>query len=208
MDTLEKITALVLQVTGSLSSWSTIITNIISVLLTFSCRNIIRSFYATLDTMNDFVTNFIFVLLALSLYGIIFKAVSFSLSLGKHFLQLRHSKKLKIQHTELIKQKLLTLSKHEIAILKFILQQPAFSAWLPDNYNTTIFLLKKELITRFSSNTKTISTDPELFSEALSFASLFTVPENVRDILADMPPELAARWRNTRVNNSFAKYQH
>ena len=158
--------------------------------------------------MNDFVNNLIFVLLALSLYGIIFKAVSFTLSRAKRFLKNRHSKQLKLQRLELFKQTLLALSKNEIATLKFILHQPNFSAWLPDNYSSTIFLLQKQLITRFSSNTKTISDDSGLLSEALSFASLFTIPENVRNILADMPPELANRWRKVRINNSFAQFQN
>ena len=208
MDTLEKITALVLQVTGSLSSWSTIITNIISVLLTFSCRDIIRSFYATLDAMNDFVSNFIFVLLALSLYGIIFRAVSFSLSLGKKLIQYRRSKKVKLQRIQLIKQKLLTLSKNEFSVLKFLLAQDSCSAWLPRNTSDVVLLREKGLIKPLGRNIKNIYDNQKTFQEAMSYAIFFTVPENVKNILADMPPELANRWRKTRVNNSFAKYQH
>ena len=208
MDTLDKIAALVLQVTGSLSSWSTIITNIISVLLTFSCRDIIRSFYATLDAMNDFVSNFIFVLLVLSLYGIIFRAVSFTLSLGKKLIQYRRSKKVKLQRIQLIKQKLLTLSKNEFSVLKFLLAQDSCSAWLPRNTSDVVLLREKGLIKPLGRNIKNIYDNQKTFQEAMSYAIFFTIPENVRNILADMPPELADRWRKTRVNNSFAKYQH
>ena len=204
MELLEKIATLVLQSTGVLSSWSTIFTNIISVLLTFSCRNIIRSFYAKLDAMNDFFTNFIFVLIALSLYTSLFKAVSFTLSIGKRFLKNRHSKHIKLQRWKLIKQKLFTLYKNEITTLKFILQQPACSAWLPYDVSAVALLREKGLIKPLGRNIKTIYHNSKSFHEATSYAIFFTIPENVRNILDDMQPELAARWRKVRINNSFA----
>ena len=175
---------------------------------TFSARNTIRAFYVTLDTMNDFVTNFIFVLLTLSLYGIIFRAVSFAFSLGKHFLQLRRSKKLEIQQTETVKQHIFSISKDEISAIKFLLAQDSFSAWLPHDSSAVALLRGKGLIKPFGRNIKTIYDNQKSFQEAMSYAIFFTIPENVRNILADMPPELAAKWRKTRINNSFAQFQH
>ena len=163
--------------------------------------------YATLDAMNVFVTNFIFVLLALSLYGFIFKAVSFTLSRAKRFLKNRHSKQLKLQRLELIKQTLFTLSKNEIATLKFILHQPNFSAWLPHDVSAVALLRAKGIIKPFGRNIKTIYHNSKSFHETMSYAIFFTIPENVRTILADMPPELADRWRKVRINNSFAQFQ-
>ncbi len=40
-----------------------------------------------------------------------------------------------------------------------------------------------------------------------AFELIHSVDKNVRDIIADMPPELAARWRKVKLNNTFAQFQ-
>ena len=81
-----------------------------------------------------------------------------------------------------------------------------YSTWLPKDHSAVALLREKGFIIPLGRHIKSIGDNSKLFSDSLSYAFLFTVPALVRDILADMPPELAARWHNTKPNNSFAQF--
>lgn len=200
MDTIEKIAALIFKAAGSTYSWSNIIASLLFSLVLFAL-NIACD---TILPMNETIINVATWMFLISLFLAIHKTCS---TIGDIILSARTQKKAQTQ-LALEKQRsvntLLALTAKEIGLLKFILHQEFQSAWLLPNSTIVIILSAKKLIQLVDilpSQHASVGNDEVL-------TSLFTVPENVKNILADMPPELADRWRKTRVNNSFAKYQH
>ena len=82
-----------------------------------------------------------------------------------------------------------------------------YSAWLHKDHSAVALLREKGFITPYSRHIKSIYDNSKPFPDALSYAILFTVPAHVKDILDYMPLGLAARWHNTKLNNSFAQFQ-
>ena len=199
MDTLDKIAALVFKAAGSTYSWSNIIASLLFSLVLFalniSCDTIFH--------MNETIINVATWMFLISLFLAIHKTCS---TIGDLILSARAQKKAQAQ-LALEKQRsvntLLALSAKEIGLLKFILHQEFQSAWLLPNSTIVIILAAKKLIQPVDilpSQHTSVGNDEVL-------TSLFTIPENVKNIIADMPPELAARWRKVRINNSFAQFQ-
>ena len=154
--------------------------------------------------MNETIINVATWIFLISLFLAIHKTCS---TIGDIILSVRAQKKAEAQQAfdkQRITQSLLALSAKELGLLKFILKQDFQAAWLLPNSTIVVILSAKKFIQPFDilpSKNVPVGNDQ-------SFASLFTIPENVRNILADMPPELAARWRKVHINNSFAQFQN
>ena len=154
--------------------------------------------------MNETIVNVATWMFLISLFLAIHKTCS---TIGDIIISARTQKKADTQRA-IEKQRstnaLLALTAKELGLLKFILRQEFQAAWLLPNSTIVIILSAKKFIQPVDMlPSKNVSV-----GDNQSLAELFTIPENVRNILADMPPELAERWRKTRVNNSFAKHQH
>ena len=200
MDTLEKITAIILQVAGSTYSWSSIISSLLFSFILFCLHYV----HVTIFSMNETIINVATWIFLISLFLAIHKTCS---TIGDIILSARAQKKAEAQQAfdkQRITQSLLALSAKELGLLKFILKQDFQAAWLLPNSTIVVILSAKKFIQPVDilpSKNVPVGYDQ-------SFASLFTIPENVRNILADMPPELAAKWRKVRINNSFAQFQN
>ena len=200
MDTLEKITAIILQVAGSTYSWSSIISSLLFSFILFCLHYV----HVTIFSMNETIINVATWIFLISLFLAIHKTCS---TIGDIILSARAQKKAEAQKAfdkQRITQSLLALSAKELGLLKFILKQDFQAAWLLPNSTIVVILSAKKFIQPVDilpSKNVPVGYDQSL-------ASLFTIPENVRNILADMPPELAAKWRKTRINNSFAQFQN
>ena len=148
--------------------------------------------------MNDSIITTASWLFMLSLYALIFKAVS-------TFKAGRLKKQEEATRKERVMKDILALSKQEIAILKFVLKQGSSTAWLPDNCKQVIILVEKGYLVQIGFNSKPIS-DLRL-SFHYSLVHLFSVPENVQKIIADMPQEFVKKWRRIKPDRSFKDCQ-
>ena len=100
--------------------------------------------------MNDSIITTASWLFMLSLYALIFKAVS-------TFKAGRLKEKEKATQNERTMKDILALSKQEIAILKFVLNQGSSTAWLPDNCKQVMLLVEKGYLVQIGFNCKPIS---------------------------------------------------
>ena len=200
MEVLEKIAALIFQAAGSTYSWAAIFASYTFASILFYLHHV----HGTIFLMNETILNVATWMFLISLFLMLHKTFS---AIGEIITSVRSQKKAEIQHAidkKRFTQILLALSAKELGLLKFILHQDFQAAWLIPQYTIVIILTSKgclKQIDYLEDKRVSIGNDQSL-------ASLFTVPETIKEILLDMPPELAARWRKTRINNSFAKYQH
>ena len=198
MNPLEFIEHFLALASGSFSSWPSITTNAITVLILFFARNIIFSFYVTLQGMNNLLMNITALLFMLSLYGIIYRSVSGAFKAVQQYRDTKKKKREEAHRLEALKNSLLNLSKNEIAILKFTLQQSLHSAWLPIHDKSILFLKNKGLISLISNTSKEIPSYSTFHADFFSSASLFSVPDNIRLLINNMPPEFSQKWRKIK----------
>ena len=199
MDFLEKISTFILQVASSSYSWCSIIASgAFSFILGY-----IHYSHGTILSMSDTITNIITWMFLISLYLLIHKTCS---SIGELILAFREQRKNEAaikKQQEQDKNTMLNLSPREFGLLKFMLSQDCNAAWLPPNATPVIFLSIKNCIKQLDYlDSKTITTKKGSFS-----VSLFAISDNVIRIIANMPPEIAEKWRNSKTDKSFAKYQ-
>ena len=195
MNPLEFIEHFLALASNSFSSWPSITTNAITILILFFFRNIIHSFYVTLQGMNNMVTNITFLLFLLTLYGIIYRSVSGAFKAVQHYRDAKNKKLEQSRRLETLKNSLLNLSKNEIAILKFILAQDNYSAWLPVYDKSIIILQNKGFISLISNTSKEIPSYSTFYADFFSSASLFSVPNSIRLLIDNMPQEFHKKWR-------------
>ena len=202
----EKILAFTTQVTGSLSAWQTIIANIAAFVAVIFSRNALNCWYATLYGMDNSIITAASWLFMISVYAIIYKAVSACFKAVSNFKTNRLKEREKTAQKERMMKDIQALSKQEIAILKFVIAQPSHVAWLPASYAPVIILAKKGLISLFSKKSKNIPAHSRYY-EFLSEALLFVVPEYVQKLVADMPLEFMKKWRRIKPDRSLDECQ-
>ena len=161
--------------------------------------------YATLNGMDISIITVASWLFMLSVYAIIYKAVSSCFRGVSNFKAGRQREKEKAAQKERFMKDIQALSKREIAILKFVLAQEANSAWLPDNYKPVMLLIEKSYLVQIGIKSKSISSLQLSFDYSL--VHLFTVPENIQKLIADMPPEFIKKWRKVKPDRSFEDCQ-
>lgn len=198
MNPLEFIERFLTLASGSFSSWPSITTNAITVLILFFAHNIIHSFYVTLQDMDNLLRNITVLLFVLTLYGILYRSVSGVFKSVQQYRYAKNKKRAEAHHLEALKNSLLNLSKSEIAILKFILTQSLHSAWLPVHDKSTLFLKKKGLISLISNSSKEIPSHSIFHADFFSSASLFSVPDNIQQLINNMPPDFSKKWRKVK----------
>lgn len=194
------------QISGSLSAWPTIFSNIAAFAVVFLTRNLIHRWYVTLVGMDNSIITAASWLFMLSVYALIYKAVFACFKGVANYKASRLKEKEKVTQNERITKDIQALSKQEIAILKFVLAQHSHVAWLPCSCTPIILLAKKGLISIFSKNSKNIPTHSRYY-EFGSNALLFTIPDNVRKIIDDMPQEFHKKWRKIKPESSLEECQ-
>ena len=199
MNPLEFIEHFLALASNSFSSWPSITTNALTVMILFFSRNIIHSFYVTLQGMNNMVTNITFLLFLLTLYGIIYRSVSGAFKAVQHYRDAKNKKLEQSRRLETLKNSLLTLSKSEIAILKFILTQDNYSAWLYAEAMPVIMLETKQIL-RNIDLTKNKIHNNILYSP-------YQLVHEAHDIITHMPLEFLKKWRKIKPDRSLEECQ-
>lgn len=146
--------------------------------------------------MNNLLTNITVLLFVLTLYGIIYRSISGVFKAVQQYRDAKQQKREEARRLEALKNSLLNLSKKEMAILKFVLLQDLHSAWLPDNYKPVMILIEKGYLVQIGLDGKSISNLQYMFD--YSIAHLFTVPDNIQQLIAHMPPEFSKKWRKIK----------
>lgn len=142
MDTLEKITAIILQVAGATYSWSSIISSLLFSFILFCLHYV----HVTIFSMNETIINVATWMFLISLFLAIHKTCS---TIGDIILSARAQKKAEAQQAidkQRITQSLLALSAKELGLLKFILKQDFQAAWLLPNSTIIVILSAKKFI--------------------------------------------------------------
>lgn len=138
------------------------------------------------------------ILFVLSLYGIVYRTVSGVFKVVQQYRDAKQLKREEARRLEALKNSLLNLSKNEIAILKFILTQSLHAAWLPVHDKSTLFLKKKGFLSLISNTSKEIPLHSTFHADFFSSASLFSIPDNIRLLINNMPPEFSKKWRKIK----------
>lgn len=193
------------QISGSLSAWPTIFSNIAAFAVVFLTRNLIHRWYVTLVDMDNSIITAASWLFMLSVYALIYKAVFACFKGVENYKASRLKEKENTERKERMMKNILALSKQEIAILKFVLTQESFSAWLPDNFKPVMLLVQYGYLVQIGMESKTVS-DLQL-SFNYSLAHLFTVPENIRQIIANIPQQFIQKWRRIKPDRRFQNCQ-
>ena len=203
LDFIEKFSALA---SGSFSSWPSITTNVFTIVILFLARNIFHPFYVTLQSMDNLLANITVLLFGLTLYGIIYRSVS---GVFKTVQQYRDAKNKKLEDSrrfEALKESILNLSKSEISILKFFIQQSLHATWLPDE-DTSVILLERKNIIRNVDFTRTKIVDFWHGSSRNISCNLYQITDDARKLLTEMHNELSRKWRNVKASKTFADFQ-
>ena len=174
LDFIEKFSALA---SGALSSWPSITTNAITVLL-----------------------------FGLTLYGFIYRSVSGLFKIVQLYWDARNKKIEDSRRIEALKKSILHLSKSEIAILKFVLKQHLHVAWLP-NEDTSVFLLERKNIIRNVDLTKTKIVGTWRGSNYGISCNLYQLTDKARMLLTEKHKELYKNWRKIKTKCSFSDFQ-
>lgn len=199
MNPLEFIEHFLALTSNSFSSWPSITTNAFTVLILFFFRNIIHSFYVTLQGMNNMVTNITFLLFLLTLYGIIYRSVSGAFKAVQHYRDAKNKKLEQSRRLETLKNSLLNLSKNEIAILKFILAQDNYSAWLPEAGLSVILLEAKNILHNIDF------TRNKLLNGSLY--NPYQITLEAHNIITNTPQEFHKKWRKVKPDWSLQDCQ-
>ena len=202
IELIEKISGLLSHISYS---WQGITANGLACAFVFVFRKRILDFYVTLHNMNNPIITVVSWLFVISIYALIHKSVLATFTFFSKIKAQKAHKKAELLRHENIKQNFMTLSKKEIAILKFVLSQDWHSAWLPDNYKPIMILIKKGYLVQIGSNSKSISSLRYMFD--YSSAHLFTVPDNIQQLISQMPQEFSQKWRRTKPDWSFQECQ-
>ena len=203
----EKFLQLVLQVTGSLSSWQTLVANLLSFVGVIFFRHQINKFYATLDGMDNSIVTVATYGLLISAYVALYKSVSAVFRGFSRYREARNNEQELSRRQETLKQTLLDLSRKEIAILKFLLNQEYNVAWLPTHIKPVLMLKKKGIICLFSNAEKNISHQSLYYSDSFSHAQMFTIPDDVLKLITQIKPDASPKWRKTKPDHTFSDFQ-
>lgn len=206
LEALEKISAFILQTTGSLSSWQSVIANVSVFVVAILFRNSINNFYATILLMDNPIVTFATWDLVFYGYIAFHKTVSAVFAWLSRHKNSQAAKQKALLHKETIKLSILNLSRNETAILKFLLKQEAYAAWLP-NEDSSVILLESKNIIRNVDHTRTKIVDFWHGSSRNLSCSLYQISDDVQSILTDMHGELSKNWRNVKANHSLADLQ-
>ncbi len=202
IELIEKISGLISHIAYS---WQGITANVIACVFTFFLRNFILDFYVTLDGMNNPIITVAAWLLIISMYALIHRSVSAGFAFFSKLKAQKAHEKTEMLRQESIRQNFMALSKKEMAILKFVLLQDLHSAWLPDNYKPVMILIEKGYLVQIGLDGKSISNLQYMFD--YSIAHLFTVPDNIQQLIAHMPPEFSKKWRKIKPDRTLQECQ-
>ena len=187
LDFIERFWALA---SGSFSSWPSVTTNAIAVLILFLAHNIIKIFYDKLQGMNDFLMNIIVLLFVLTLYGIIYRTISGAFKAVQRYRDVKNKKRAEAHRLENLKFSLLNLSKNEIAILKFVFFQDLHSAWLPEAVLPVIHLEGENILRNIDL------TRNKIYKGILY--NPYQITHEAYDFLTNMSPEFSKKWRKVK----------
>ena len=169
-------------------------------------RNIFLSFYVTLLGMDNLLANITVLLFGLTLYGLVFRSVSAVFNTVQQYKDAKNKKLEDSRRIEALKSSILHLSKSEIAILKFFLQQSLYTAWLPDE-DTSVILLENKNIIHNVDFSRTKIVDFWHGSNRNLSCNLYQITADTRKLLTEMQGELSKKWRNIKTNKTFADFQ-
>ena len=101
---------------------------------------------------------------------------------------------------------ILTMSKSELAVLKFLYSRPSQYAWLPKDLTEAILLTHKGCID--------IVKDKRGSSSGLNFSlyinsddTLYTLSDQTKKVISEHLQEIKTKWRNARINRNLDNYQ-
>ena len=202
IELIEKISGLISHVTYS---WQGLAANVIACASVFFLHSVIRDFYVTLDNMNNPIITVAAWLFIISVYALIHRSVSAGFAFFSKLKAQKAHEKTEMLRQESIRQNFMALSKKEMAILKFVLLQDLHSAWLPDKYKPVMILIEKGYLIQIGLDGKSISDLRHMFD--YSFAHLFTVPDNIQQLIVHLPPEFSKKWRSIKPDRTLQECQ-
>ena len=141
----------------------------------------------------------------ISVYVFVYKFISAGFKAVSNYRNARKTEQERLLREQTMLKYLCNLSRSEIAILKFILKQSSCAAQLPDQYKPIMLLIEKGYLVQIGDDSKPISDFRLMFDYSL--AHLFSIPDNIQQLIKHMPPEFSKKLRKTKPDRILKECQ-
>ena len=101
---------------------------------------------------------------------------------------------------------ILSLSKGELAVLKYIFYRPAQCAWLPKDFLEAILLTYKGYI-KVIQDKRGSSSDLNFSLYINTDDKLFTLSDQAQKVIAEHLKEIKSKWRKAHIHRNLNHYQ-